>query len=58
MYPIARTKQRIDIEGASYSILHLQFPAQLAYVAIVHRVQGLTVNSAKETLNNDFLVLT
>jgi len=54
MYPIARTKQRIDIKGASYSILWSQFPVQLAYVVTVHRVQGLTVDSAIVTLNNNF----
>ena len=51
MYPIARTKQRIDIKGASYSILRSQFPVQLAYAVTVHRVLGLTVDSA--ILNNN-----
>ena len=55
MYPVARTKQRIDIEGASYSILRSQFPVQLAYAVIVHRVQSLTVDSAIVTLNKKFL---
>ena len=37
-YPIPRTKQKIDIKGASYSILRSQFPVQLAYAVTVHRV--------------------
>ena len=40
-YPVPRTKQKIDIQGASYSILRSQFPIQLAYAVTVHRVQAL-----------------
>ena len=54
MYPVARTKQRIDINGASYSILRSQFPVQLAYAVTVHCVQGLTVGNAIVTLNHNF----
>ena len=53
-YPITKTKQKIDIKGASYSILRSQFPVQLSYAVTVHRVQGLTVDNAIVLLNNKF----
>ena len=34
-HPVPRTIQKIDIRGASYSILRSQFPVQLAYAATV-----------------------
>ena len=54
-YPITKTKQRIDIKGAAYSILRSQFPVQLSYAVTMHRVQGLTVDKAIVLLNNNFL---
>ena len=53
-YPITKTKQRIDIKGASYSIMRSQFPVQLSYAVTVHRVQGLTVEKAIVLLNDKF----
>ena len=51
--PVARFRQRIAINGASYSILRHQFPLQLAYVT-THRIQGLTVQKAVVCLSSSF----
>ena len=53
-YPVSRFRQRIEISGASYSILHQQFPLQLAYDVTVHRVQGCTVQKAVVCLGEKF----
>ena len=52
--PVPRFRQRIEINGASYSILRNQFPLQLAYAVTVHRIQGLTVQKAIICLNSSF----
>ena len=46
IYPVPRFRQRIEIQGASYSILCQQFPLQLAYGVIIHCVQICTVQKA------------
>ena len=52
--PVPRFRHRLEIAGASYSILRQQFPIQLAYAVTVHRVQGMTVQRAVVKLNNQF----
>ena len=53
-YPVPRFRQRIEIRGASYSILRQQFPLQLAYGVTVHHVQGCTVQKAIACLGGTF----
>ena len=55
-YPVLRFRQQIDIRGALYySILHQQFPLQLAYGVTLHHVQGCTVQKAVVYLGEKFL---
>lgn len=53
-YPIPRFRQKIEVYGASYSIMRQQFPLQLAYGLTVHRVQGCTVHQIIVCLNDKF----
>ena len=53
-YLVPRFKQKIEIKGASYSIMGQQFPLQLAYGVIVHRIQGCTIQKAIVCLNSKF----
>ena len=53
-YPVPQFRQKIEIRGASYSIMRQQFPIQLAYGVTVHRVQGCTVQKAIVCLNSKF----
>ena len=53
-YPVPRLRQRIEICGASYSILRQQFPLQLAYGATVHCVHRCTVQKAVVYLGEVF----
>ena len=53
-YPVPRFKQKIEIQGASYSIIRQQFPLQLAYGVTVHRIQGCTIQKAIVCLGSTF----
>ena len=53
-YLFPRFHQRIEIQGAFYSILRQQFPLQLAYDVTVHSVQGLTIQKAIVCLGSTF----
>ena len=53
-YPVPRFRQKIEIQGASYSIMRQQFPLQLAYGVTVHRIQGCTIQKAIVCLNSKF----
>ena len=55
--PVLSFRQQIEINGASHSILHYQFPLQLAYAVTVHRIQRLTVQKAIVCLNSSFFCI-
>ena len=52
--PVPPFRQRLEIAGASYTILRQQFPLLLVYAVTVHRVQGMTVQKAVVRLNSHF----
>ena len=52
--PVPRFRQRIEIQGGSYSIMRQQLPLQLAYGVTVHRIQGCTIQKAIVCLNSKF----
>ena len=53
-HPIPRFRQRIEVHGASYTIMRQQFPLQLAYVLTVHRIQGCAITKAIVCLSDKF----